>query len=95
LTANVARRLVKHERGDFAEQAAEFLRLRTLVAQPREVVLHERMGDDGDALHLIFRRLPEKIHAAFAQFRNVQAEVELDVVRLAALAEHGRKSEMS
>ena len=86
-----ARRLVKHERGDFTEQAAEFLRLRPLVAQPREVVLHERMRDDGDALHLIFRRLIKKIHAARAQLRNIHAEVELDVVRRTALAEHGKK----
>ena len=51
-TANIARRFVKHERGDFAEQPAEFLRLRPFVAQPGEVVLHQRVRDDGDAFHV-------------------------------------------
>ncbi len=83
--------LIDHQRGDFTEQAAEFLRLGLLVAQPGEVVLDQRVGDDRDAFHLIFGGLPEEIHAAGAQFRDVQAEVELHVMSRAALAEHGEK----
>src|SRR5712675_3733668 len=40
---------------------------------------------------LIFRRLPQEIHAARAQLRDIQTEVELDVVRRTALAKHGEK----
>ena len=47
----IARRLVNHQRGNFAEEPPEFLRLRPPVAQPGEVVLHERVRDDGDAVH--------------------------------------------
>src|SRR5665811_50003 len=39
----------------------------------------------------IFRDLPQEIHAAFAQLGDVEAQVELDVMRRAALAEHGEK----
>jgi hypothetical protein len=49
----IARGFVKHERGDFTEQPAKFLRLGLRVAQAREIVLHERMRDDRDALHFI------------------------------------------
>jgi hypothetical protein len=49
-----ARRFVDHQRGDFAKQAAEFLRVRPLVAQAGEVVLDEWVRDDGDVFHNYF-----------------------------------------
>ena len=47
----VARGFVQHEQSDLAEDAAKFLRARALIAQAGEVVLDERVRDDGDVLH--------------------------------------------
>lgn len=51
--AKRARGFVQHERGHFAQAAAEFLRTRALVAQAGEVVLHQGMGDNSYAFHAI------------------------------------------
>ena len=52
----VARHLVAEQHADLVEQLAEALGRALLVAHQRELVLHQRMIDDGDALHA--RRLP-------------------------------------
>ena len=51
----VARDLVGHQRGEFAEQAAELDRARLLLPQQRQLVLYQRMPDH---LHACRHRLP-------------------------------------
>ena len=55
-----ARGLVKHQGGDFAEHPAELLRPGPLVAQPGQVVLHQRVRDDGDPFHRQCRKVGER-----------------------------------
>src|SRR5688500_15818164 len=45
--------LIGHECGDFAKHAAKFLRVGALVTQPRKVMLHQWMRDDGYAFQAI------------------------------------------
>jgi len=51
LQRHVARDFVGHQRGEFAQQAAEAVGARVLFAHQRELVLDEGVGDDGDVAH--------------------------------------------
>ncbi len=42
---------MQHKREHLAEDTAEFLGTCPLIAQAGEIVLHQRMGDDGDGFH--------------------------------------------
>ena len=42
---------MQHESRDFAEQPAKLLGPRSLVPQPGEIVLNQRVRDNGHALH--------------------------------------------
>src|SRR5258708_21691885 len=50
--AKGARRLVKHQGGYLTENAPEFLGASPLVAEPGEIMLHQRVRDDSDTFHL-------------------------------------------
>ena len=51
LERQVARDLVAEQHADLVEQLAEALGRALLVAHQRQLVLHQRMVDDGDAVH--------------------------------------------
>ena len=50
-----ARGFVNHQRGDLGKAAPKVLGFGGLIAQPAKVVLHQRMRDDGDAVHVQWR----------------------------------------
>ena len=51
LERQVARDLVAEQHADLVQELAEALRRALLVAHQRQLVLHQRVVDDGDAFH--------------------------------------------
>ena len=73
-----ARGLIKHQRGDLTQHAPEFLRTGPLVAQPRQVVLHQRVRDDGHAFHrLSGERRRQEIELARLESRGLKPQIQL------------------
>ena len=78
-----------------AQHAAKFLRPGALVAQASEIVLNERVIDDGDTLHPLITLMRkgggQEIHLADLQLRGIQSEVNFHDRRGLRLAENSKE----